>query len=135
VSDHAGAKEKAAMNRDVYKPAIGLMWLALPVTGLSYWRAWDALPARMAVHFNANWQPNGYTTREGAIELGLGIMVVMLLLFTIGGLAARALNPAASWPMLIVFYVVLGFVWYGNHSIVEWNLSKGPRPQVNFQVP
>jgi hypothetical protein len=123
------------MNRDFYKPAIGLMWLALPVTAVSYWRAWDALPARMAVHFNANWQPNGYTTREGALELGLGIMIVMLLLFTIGGLAARALNPAASWSMLIVFYVVLGFIWFGNRSIVEWNLPKRPQQMFSIQVP
>ena len=46
----------------------------LPITALNYWRAWDQLPARMAVHFDANWQPNGYTSREGALMLGLGIM-------------------------------------------------------------
>jgi hypothetical protein len=122
------------MKRDFYKPLVGLMWLALPVTALTYWRAWDHLPARMAVHFNANWQPNGYTTREGAIELGLGIMIVTLLLFTVGGLVVRALNPAVSWPMLAVFYVVLGFVWFGNNSIVEWNLPKQPQ-LFNLQVP
>ena len=66
-------------------------------------------PMRMAVHFDANWQPNGYTSREGALELGLGIMVFMLVLFTVGLLIAHALKPAASWPMLVVFYVVLGF--------------------------
>ncbi len=99
------------------------MWLALPITSLKYWRAWDELPLRMAVHFDANWQPNGYTSREGSLELGLGIMVFMLIVFTVAGLIVRALNRAASWPMLIVFYVVLGFVWFGNSSIVEWNLG------------
>ncbi len=62
------------MNRNFYKPAIGLMWLALPITALSYWRAWDQLPLRMAVHFDTNWRPNGYTTREESVMLGLGIM-------------------------------------------------------------
>ena len=27
--------------------------------------------------------------------------------------------------MLVVFYVVLGFLWYGNNSIVEFNLNLG----------
>jgi hypothetical protein len=70
---------------------------------------------RMAVHFDANWQTNGYTSREGALMLGLGIMVVMLILFP--------QEPSASWPM---FYVVLGFLWFGNNSIVEWNLNPPP---------
>ena len=111
------------MNRDWYKSAVLLMWLALPISAFQYWRAWDQLPMRIAVHFDANWQPNGYTSREGASLLGLGIMVVMLLLFTVAGLIVRAQKPSASWPMLLVFYVVLGFLWFGNHSIVEWHLN------------
>jgi hypothetical protein len=114
------------MKRDFYKPLLWLMWLVLPVTALNYWRAWDHLPLRMAVHFDANWQPNGYTSREGAVMLGLGIMAVMLILFTVAGLIAHDMKPAAAWPMLLVFYVVLGFLWFGNHSIVEWNLNPPP---------
>jgi hypothetical protein len=111
------------MNRDWYKPLVALMWLALPINALNYWRAWDQLPARMAVHFDANWQPNGYTSREGSLMLGLGIMAVMLVLFTIAALSARSLKPSASWPVLLVSYLVLGFCWFGNHSIVNFNLN------------
>jgi uncharacterized membrane protein len=111
------------MNRDWIKPATWLMWLALPITALKYWRAWDRLPMRMAVHFHANSQPNGWTSREAALEQGLGIMAVMLVLFTVASLIASALKPGAALPMLVVFYVVLGFVWYGNNAIVEWNLK------------
>jgi hypothetical protein len=114
------------MNRKYYKPLTWLMWLALPITALKYWRVWDRLPLRMAVHFDANWQPNGYTSREGALMLGLGIMAVMLLFFTIGALVANALKPAATWPLLLAFYVGLGFLWYANNSIVEWNLNPPP---------
>jgi uncharacterized membrane protein len=114
------------MNRDFYKPLVWLMWAALPITALNYWLAWDRLPTRMAVHFDANWQPNGYTSREGALMLGLGIMAVLLLMFTIAALIARAMKPAASWLMLVFFYVLLGFLWFGNHSIVEWNLNPPP---------
>ncbi len=77
------------MNRDWYKPMVALMWLVLPITAANYWSAWDQLPARIAVHFDANWQPNGYTTREGAVMLGLGIMAVMLVLFTVTALIAQ----------------------------------------------
>jgi len=111
------------------------MWLALPVTALKYWRAWDRLPARMAVHFNANWRPNGYTSREGSLLLGLGIMVAMLILFTVVGLLVRAMNPPASGPMLVVFYVVLGFLWFGNNSIVDWNLRQPASAPVKLQGP
>ena len=109
-----------------YKLLVGLMWLALPITAVNYWSNWDRLPRRMAVHFDANWQPNGYTSREGALELGLGIMVFMLVVSTVGLLIAHALKPAAAWPLLVLFYVVIGFVWFGNHSIVEWNLNPPP---------
>jgi len=111
------------MMRQVYKPLLIVMWLALVSSALNYWRAWDQLPARMAVHFDANWQPNGYTSKEAAVELGLGIMAVVLVLFTVAGLIAHALKPAAAWPMLVVFYVVLAVTWYGNYSIIKFNLN------------
>jgi len=125
------------MNRSWYKTAVLLMWLALPAAACNYWRAWDQLPARMAVHFDANWQPNGYTSREGAVELGLGIMAVMLVLVTVATLIVRALKPSASWPALLLSCIVLGFCWYGNNSIIRFNLNRvAPRPPpVNITVP
>jgi hypothetical protein len=114
------------MNRGWYKLAVLLMWLALPASAWEYGHVWDQLPVRMAVHFDASWQPNGYTSREGAVELGLGIMAVILVLFTVASLIIHALKPAASWPALAVSYVVLGFCWYGNHSIVNFNLNARP---------
>lgn len=109
--------------RAAYKPMLVLMWVGLVTSSLDYWRFWDRLPARMAVHFDANWQPNGYTSREGAVALGLGIMTVMLVLFTVAGVIAHAMKPVAAWPMLLVFYVVIGFCWYGNRWIVNFNLQ------------
>ena len=114
------------MLRSWYKPLIWVMWLVFPTTALNYWRTWDQLPDRMAVHFDANWQPNGYTSKAGAVELGLGIMAVLVLLFTIAGLIAHALKPIAAWPMLVLFYVVLGFLWYANNSIIKFNLNRQP---------
>jgi hypothetical protein len=114
------------MNRDWYKTLVWLMWVALPATALNYWRAWDQLPQRMAVHFDADWQPNGYTSREGSLMLGLGIMGVMLLLFTLSTLIARSLKPEASWPVLVVSYIVLSILCYANCWIVKFNLTPPP---------
>jgi uncharacterized membrane protein len=115
------------MNRTWYKPAILLMWTTLLTSALNYWRVRDQLPARMAVHFDANWQPNGFTSKVGAAELGLGILTVMLLLFTVAGLIVHRLKPAAARLMLVLFYVVVGLTWYGNYSIVKFNLNRFTR--------
>lgn len=111
------------MIRDWYKSLVLLMWIALPMNALNYWRVWDQLPARMAVHFDANWQPNGYTSREGAAMLGMGILATMLVIFTIAMLASHALKPSSFWPILIISYFVLGVIWYANSTIVDFNLK------------
>jgi len=125
------------MLRSAYKPMLLLMWLALITSALGYWRAWDRLPARMAVHFDKNFEPNGYSSREGAVEIGLGVMVVMVLLFTIAGLIAHAMKPAAAWPLLLFFYVVVGILWYGNYSVIRFNLNRmvPHPPPVNITIP
>jgi len=111
------------MNFDVYKAAVWLMWIALPTTAWNYWRAWDRLPARVAVHFDAHWQPNGYTSREAALMLALGIITFLLVVFTVGACIVRAQKPGASWSMLLVFYVSLAALWYANNWIVTANLN------------
>ena len=111
------------MTRYGHKLLLALMWLALPASAWMYWSAWDRLPARMAVHFDANWQPNGYTSREGAVQVGLGILLTMLVLFTVITLLIDALKPQAFWPAIVIAYFVLGVCSYGNYSIVNFNLE------------
>ena len=125
------------MRNVLYKTLVVLLWLVLPFTAWEYYGHWDQLPARMAVHFDANWQPNGYTSREGAVMLGLGIMSFLLVIFTLTTLIIHALRPAVAWPALLITYAVLGFCWYGNHMIVKFNLNLlAPHPPpVNLTVP
>ncbi len=114
------------MNHEPYKTPVFLivaMWLALPLSWMEYRQNWDHLPERMAVHFDADWHPNGFTSKQGALDLGLGIMAVLLVLFTVASFAIRAVKPQASWPALVIAYVVLGVCWYGNHSIIKFNLN------------
>ena len=120
------------MEQKLFRVAVGLTWLALPLTLLNYWRAWDQLPARVAVHFDINWQPNGYTSREGSLMLALGTTVFLLLMFTIASYATRsaAVSSFAKWSMVAVFYIVLGFVYYVNNWIVDRNLNGLPRSEL-----
>jgi hypothetical protein len=111
------------MDRTWLKAGVLLMWLGLPISAWEYRSVWEQLPARMAVHFDANWRPNGYTSRQGALEFGLGIMAVMLVMFTLSTLILQRLKPSAAWPALLIAYVVVGFCWYGNHFIVKFNLN------------
>ena len=111
------------MTRSWYKWAVLLMWITLPTSAWNYWRVWDQLPERMAVHFDANWRPNGFASRQGAFQMGLGILLVMLVVFTIVTLIVFYMKPAAGLGALVVAYVALGFCWYGNYSIVEFNLK------------
>jgi hypothetical protein len=116
------------MERKLFQIAAGLTWLALPLTALNYWRAWDRLPMRVAVHFDINWQPTGWTSREGSLMLALGTTAFLLVIFTIVFYAMRgaAVSSLSRWAMVAVFYVVLGFVYFVNNWIVDRNLS-GPR--------
>jgi hypothetical protein len=97
------------------------MWLTFPAGAWTYCSAWGQLPARMAVHFGAKGEPNGYTSREGAVCLGLGILLVMLVLFTLATLIIDAMKPSAFWPALLISYLVVGFGWYGNYRIVKFS--------------
>ena len=110
-----------------------LMWLALPLTALNYWRVWDRLPMRMAVHFDANWQPNGYTSREGALLLALGIIAFMLVLFTVASFAVRTNKPNSAWPLMVVFYVTLTVLCLVNNWIAQRNLQRQSPPSAWLQ--
>jgi len=103
-----------------------LAWLALPLTALRYWSAWDRLPARMATHFAANGQPNGWMSREMSLAFALGITAFLLVMFTvIPYFATRSRNVplAFSSAQLAFTWAVVGFMFYVNDHLVAFNLS------------
>ncbi|MGA9507904.1 MAG: DUF1648 domain-containing protein [Candidatus Sulfotelmatobacter sp.] len=113
------------MERKLFLALIALSWVSLPLTALHYARVWNQLPARVAVHFDANWQPNGWTSREGVRMLALGTTTFLLITFTIAGYTAarKPASRSSKWAMLVVFYVVLVLTYRVNSWIVERNLS------------
>jgi len=117
------------MNRKLFTILTALMWLALPFTALRYAQVWDRLPERMATHFGANGQPNGWMLRETSLYFGLGLTAFVLIIFTGIAIAIRkqkATPEASSFALLGFFYFMLGFVFYVNNSILAHNLTGAP---------
>lgn len=117
------------MNRKLFTILTGLMWMAIPLTALRYWQVWGALPASMATHFAADGHPNGWMPRETAFYYALGVTAFMLVVFTaiaVVVLKQKAKLDTATFVLLGLFYVMVGFVFYVNNGIINHNLSGQP---------
>jgi hypothetical protein len=116
------------MDRRAFQFLTWLTWLALPLIALRYWQVWDQLPLRMATHFNANGQPNGWMSREVSLWFGLGVTAFLLVIFTAILLVCYSIKTvdAASWALLAFYYFVLGIVSFGNYAVIEYNLHGTP---------
>jgi hypothetical protein len=116
------------MTRTWWKIGIALPWLGLPLIALRYWMVWDQLPLRIATHFNAMNQPNGWMSREGSLYFILGLYLFLVVLFTgIITVIHKVHAPdAAAWAVLGLFYVILGVIYYSNESVLAYNLTGAP---------
>jgi uncharacterized membrane protein len=107
-----------------YRRATWLMWLALPATAFIYWRAWDRLPARIAVHFDASWRPNGWAARDDALHLSVGIVGFLLVVFTFASFSTQARKPGSAGPVLFLSYLVLAL----HLLVTNWMVQRGLPP-------
>ena len=116
------------MNRTWWKLGIAGLWLGLPLLALRFWMVWDRLPAILATHFNAANQPNGWMTREGSLYFILGLYLFVVTLFTAILTVLRRLSTqqVPGWALLGLFYLILGVVFYGNESVLAYNLTGAP---------
>jgi hypothetical protein len=114
------------MNRNLYRTLTWLLWLALPLTALRFWMVWDQLPMRVATHFDFNWQPNGWMSREVALGFALGVTAFVLVVFTAVSVVVQKQRAtgAASWAPLAFSYIVVGFVFVVNSKVVSYNLGE-----------
>jgi hypothetical protein len=123
------------MNRRFFQFAMWLPWVTAPVIAAGYWMAWDRLPARMATHFNAAGQANGWMTREMSMVFGAGILLLMLAIFS--GITAVVLRKRSSdtgvLALLVLLYWVIGILFYANLSILSYNLTGQP-VEMNWAV-
>src|ERR1700678_89530 len=82
------------------------LWLPMLEVALRYLVAWSDLPPRMAVHWDANWKPNGWTSPTGSLEMAMIVMGLLSVVLTVAA-AVRSQKPRSSWPILVSFYFVV----------------------------
>jgi Protein of unknown function (DUF1648) len=116
------------MSRKLLRLCAWLLWLALPITALRYWMVWDQLPVRIATHFNAAGQPNGWMTREQSLTFGLVLTAVLLAVFTaiLYFMEKKNAGDTVSWSFLAFSCFLIGMIYYGNESILAFNLHGRP---------
>ncbi len=108
-----------------FRALAALPWLAVVLVGMRYWQVWDRLPARMATHFDASGRPNGWMSREASLIFMLGILVFVLISFTL--IVARLRRTeASSWAFLVLFGVATGTIFWVNESLLAYNLDGSP---------
>lgn len=116
------------MERKLYYALIGALWLALPITAGYFRENWDRLPVRVATHFNAANQPNGWMSREQALSSSLEMLAITVSIFTVLLLLSHRKRSISvfSWMLLAFFYVVTGLGSYIFISTVDYNLTGEP---------
>jgi hypothetical protein len=113
------------MDSKPYRTITALLWLALPLIGLQYWIVWGQLPARMASHFGATGEPNGWMTRETSVIFSLVLVAFLLATFTF--MLSRIHKPdALAWSLLAMFYVVCGVLVSVTSSVLDYNIHGRP---------
>ena len=113
------------MDSKSYRTMATLLWLALPLTAFQFWRVWNELPARMASHFGAAGQPNGWMSRETLAIFFLVLLTFLLTTFTWA--LTRVRKPdALAWSLLAMFYVVAGVLLSVNSAVLKYNLYGRP---------
>ncbi len=108
---------------DSFSAVVALLWLGPAAVAFKWWRAWSHLPERVAVHFDAAWRPNGWTTRDDALHFSLGLQTGVTLLLTLCVLLVRWRKPGSSWPVLVISAFALGLITWANFSLVSHNLG------------
>ena len=124
------------MNRRIWQVLIGLMWLALPAVAIRYWFMWDRLPLRMATHFNAANQPNGWMTRETSLTFSLVTLAFLLTVFSVVlyFVHRKYFDRTFSWTLLLFFYFVTGFAYAMFNAVIDYNLYGRPIQLLPFVI-
>ena len=113
------------MESKLYRALTAMLWLALPLTAVQYWSVWDQLPSRMATHFGAAGQPNGWMTRETSLIFAM--VVTTLVLVALTWALTRVRKPdVLAWSLLAMLYVVMGAMFSINVAMLNYNLHGRP---------
>jgi Protein of unknown function (DUF1648) len=116
------------MNRAGYKTLASMMWLAPLVMALRYWMLWDRLPLRMATHFNAAGEGNGWMPRDVSLYVDLGFLAFLLAVFSfvLYLVSRRHELGKLAWALLAFFHVEVWTTLYLLNSTLQYNIDGTP---------
>ena len=109
-------------SRRFWHAGIALLWAAIPAIYFQYQSVWDRLPVRMATHFNAAGQPNGWASRDSSMWFIMGITAIIVAAATVVTVSLRK-HLATSWAVLGMFYLILGILYRVSAAVIDYNLS------------
>ena len=102
---------------------IGIV-LILVMMGLSLY-FYPLLPSNMAVHWNTEGSPNGYSPKIVGLmlipSLSIGLLILFILIPKIDPLARNIRRFWRYYEMLVV--VVTGFMLYMHVLLIAWNMG------------
>ena len=106
----------------------GLRWLmlvAIPLNAIFYAASWRQLPERIATHFAANGQANGWMSRQDSLAF---CIVLTTVIAVVGALVlSRVERPdVLAWTGLGLLYFVLSIILWGTASVISYNVSGRP---------
>jgi uncharacterized membrane protein len=111
------------MEMDAFTKWLLALWLALPTTALNYWLAWNRLPARIAVHYDASGRANSWASPGEVRTLSLWVLVFVLAVVTGTGYLVAYLRSDRAKPALILIYLSVGLLWVALNGFVWFNLT------------
>ena len=116
------------MTRNTWRGSIALLWLALPVMGLRYWLMWDRLPVRMAGHFDAAGNVDGWMSREQSLVFSLGFLTFMVTGASVILYAIHRNYPIStlSWGLVAFFHIEIWTIVALLNSTLNYNLDGSP---------
>jgi uncharacterized protein DUF1648 len=113
------------MNRNTYKTLVALLWLAPLAMGCRCWQLWDRLPMRMASHFDAAGQANGWMGREAAVFFDVFFLVFLAAVFSVVLYVIQNKYPLAklSWALLAFLHAEIWTIVYMLDSALGYNID------------
>jgi hypothetical protein len=114
------------MTRTTYKILAALLWFAPVAISIRYSQLWDRLPLRVATHFNAAGQPNGWMTRLESEYWSVGFLAFIVGVFFVALLVIAAKYPLTkfSWTLLAFLHAETWMLVYLQNSLLDFNLGK-----------
>jgi hypothetical protein len=115
-------------NKGWFTTLAALLWLAPVAILVRYRQLWDQLPPRMAAHFNAAGQPNGWMTRDMSLYWSAGFLTLMAAIFFVVLVAVEQKYPGSklSWVLLAFLHAEAWTLVYLMDSLIGYNLNRTP---------